>query len=223
MWHLYHYSLCPFSRKVRLALAEKAIVIDLVQERPWEGRDGFLSLNPAGQTPVITWKNGEIVLADSTAILEYFEETVRESPLMGSGPLERVEVRRLVGWFDQKFFAEIGAILLQERMWHPLYTRQAPNTALLRQAHQSVESHLDYIEYLLDHRRWLGGATFSLADIAAAAHISVVDYLGGIDWKTHDLAKQWYSAIKSRPTFRPLLAERTPGLMPPTHYDKLDF
>lgn len=223
MWRLYHYSLCPFSRKVRLALAEKGVATELVGEHPWEGRDAFLALNPAGQTPVVTSASEDVVLADSTAILEYFEETVRDSPLMGSGPLERAEVRRVIAWFDQKFFAEVGVILLQERMWHRIITRQPPNTTLLRQAHQAVEGHLDYLEYLLDHRRWLGGSTFSLADIAAAAHVSVVDYLGGIDWKTHDLAKQWYSAIKSRPSFRPLLTERTAGLVPPSHYDKLDF
>jgi glutathione S-transferase len=93
----------------------------------------------------------------------------------------------------------------------------------LRAAGKAVDMHLDYVEYLLDHRRWLGGATFGLADIAAAAHISVADYLNGVDWAGHAQAKQWYSAIKSRPTFRPLLAEKMDGLAPPPHYDKLDF
>lgn len=223
MWRIYHYTLCPFSRKVRLALAEKGVSFELAEEYPWQGRDGFLEMNPAGQTPVVVWKDNECVLCDSNAIIEYFEETVRESPVLGSGPLERAEVRRVVAWFDQKFFAEVGVILLQERMYNRLIAGQAPNTHLLRQAHQAIEHHLDYIEYLLDHRRWLGGATFSLADMTAAAHISVVDYLGGIDWKTHDQAKQWYSAIKSRPSFRPFLAERMPNLVPPSYYEKLDF
>ena len=83
-------------------------------------------------------------------------------------------------------------------------------------------AHLDYVDYLLDHRNWIGGATLSLADLAAAAHISVADYLGGIDWKGHDQTKRWYAGLKSRPSFRPMLAERMEVIAPPKHYDKLD-
>lgn len=223
MWQLYQYPLCPFSRKVRFALAEKAVPHELVRELPWERRDEFIDLNPAGQTPVLVAPNGGAVLIDSSAICEYVEETVERTPLLGSGPIDRAETRRLVAWFDQKFYAEVGVLLLQERMYKRLVQRASPDATLLRQAGRNVEAHLDYIEYLLDHRRWLAGSTFSLADIAAAAHISVADYLNGVDWTGHGEAKQWYSAIKSRPTFRPMLAEKMEGLAPPPHYDKLDF
>jgi glutathione S-transferase len=223
MWQLFQYPLCPFSRKVRFALAEKAVPHELVRELPWERRDEFIDLNPAGQTPVLVAPNGGAVLIDSSAICEYFEETVERTPLLGSGPIDRAETRRLVAWFDQKFYAEVGVLLLQERMYKRLFQRASPDATLLRQAGRNVEAHLDYIEYLLDHRRWLAGSTFSLADIAAAAHLSVADYLNGVDWTGHGEAKQWYSAIKSRPTFRPMLAEKMEGLAPPPHYDKLDF
>lgn len=223
MWQLFQYPLCPFSRKVRFALAEKAVPHELVRELPWERRDEFIDLNPAGQTPVLVAPNGGAVLIDSSAICEYVEETVERTPLLGSGPIDRAETRRLVAWFDQKFYAEVGVLLLQERMYKRLVQRASPDATLLRQAGRNVEAHLDYIEYLLDHRRWLAGSTFSLADIAAAAHLSVADYLNGVDWTGHGEAKQWYSAIKSRPTFRPMLAEKMEGLAPPPHYDKLDF
>ena len=223
MWQLYQYPLCPFSRKVRFALAEKAVPHELVRELPWDRRDEFIDLNPAGQTPVLVAPNGGATLIDSSAICEYFEETVERTPLLGSGPIDRAETRRLVAWFDQKFYAEVGVLLLQERMYKRLVQRASPDANLLRQAGRNVETHLDYIEYLLDHRRWLGGSTFGLADIAAAAHLSVADYLNGVDWTGHGEAKQWYSAIKSRPTFRPMLSEKMEGLAPPPHYDKLDF
>jgi glutathione S-transferase len=208
---------------VRFALAEKAVPHELVREHPWERRDAFTDLNPAAQTPVMTAPAKNIVLIDSAAICEYFEETVERTPLLGAGPAERAETRRVVAWFDQKFYAEVGLLLLQERMFKRLIHRAAPDSALLRAAGKAMDMHLDYIEYLLDHRRWLGGGTFGLADIAAAAHISVADYLNGVDWSAHAEAKQWYSAVKSRPTFRPLLAEKMDGLAPPAHYDKLDF
>ena len=222
MWRLYQYPLCPFSRKVRLALAEKGVEVELVHELPWARRDEFVDLNPAGQTPVLIGDRGA-ALIDSTAICEYFEETIERMPLLGASAADRAEVRRLCAWFDQKFYAEVGHILLAERMFKRIVQRAAPDGGALRTAGRNLEHHLGYIEYLLDHRRWLSGTTFGLADIAAAAHLSVIDYLSALDWHGHATAKQWYSAIKSRPTFRALLSERMEGLAPPAHYDKLDF
>ncbi len=221
MWQLHQYLLCPFSRKVRFQCAEKGVDVALVREFPWERRDAFMALNPAGQTPVLT--DGDLVLIDSNAIAEYLEETVERSPLLGSGAAERAETRRLSAWFDQKFYAEVVAPLLAERMWKRVVTRAAPDAATIRAAQRAGESHLDYVDYLLEGRRWLAGPVFGLADIAAAAQISVADYLGGLDWDGHDESATWYAKIKSRPTFRPLLAERMESLPPPLHYDKLDF
>ena len=221
MWRLYHFTLCPFSRKVRFALAVKGVTHELVQERPWEKRPGFTALNPAGQTPVL--QRDALVLSDSTAILEHIEETLERTPLIGSTAEDRAETRRLSAWFDQKFYAEVNAILLAERMYKRAVLRVAPEGAALRHAARLADVHLDYIDFLLERRAWLGGGQFGMADIAAAAHLSVADYLSGIDWDGHEPARTWYSAIKSRPTFRPLLAERLEGLPPPAHYDKLDF
>lgn len=222
MWQLHCFPLCPFSRKVRICCAEKGIELDLVREQPWLRSDAFLDLNPAGQTPVLVTGDGP-ALIDSSAICEYVEETVDRVPLIGAGSLERAEVRRLVAWFDQKFYAEVTNPLLAERMIKRVVQRASPDSGQLRAAARALEQHLDYVEYLLDHRRWLGGQLFSLADVAAAAQISVVDYLGGVDWRGHAQAKQWYSALKSRPSFRPLLSDRMEGIAPPADYDKLDF
>jgi glutathione S-transferase len=221
MWQLYQYPLCPFSRKVRIVCAEKGVVVELVRELPWDRRDGFAKLNAAGQTPVLV--DGSLILADSTAIVEYLEETIERTPLMGSGALERAETRRLSAWFDQKFYSEAVVPLLAERMFKRVVSRQPPDAATLRSAARAVEGHLDYLDDLLDHRRWVSGIAFGVADIAAAAQISIADYLGGIDWLGHDATRQWYMAVKSRPSFRPLLAERMESLPPPPHYDKLDF
>ena len=221
MWRLHQYPLCPFSRKVRFACAEKGVAVELRLELPWERRDAYAAMNPAGQTPVLA--NDRLTLADSAAICDYLEETVDRAPLLGSGPEERAETRRLIAWFDQKFYAEVTAPLLSERMYKRVITRLAPDTAALRDAGRNAEAHLDYVDYLLDRRRWLAGPAFGLADIAAAAQLSVADYLGGVEWDGHEPARQWYSALKSRPTFRPLLAERMDGVRPPPHYDKLDF
>ena len=223
MWRLYQFPLCPFSRKVRLLLGEKGVGYDLVRESPWEAQDAFLHLNPAGQTPVMVDEEKGIVLIDSQAICEYFEETVEKLPLINGSTSGRAEVRRLTAWADQIFYRDVTAPLLEERMKKRLVHRAPPDGGRLREAMRNANTHMDYMDYLLDHRGWLAGGTMSLADIAVAAQLSVADYLGGIDWAGHEPVKRWYSALKSRPSFRPLLSERMEVIMPPPYYEKPDF
>ena len=223
MWKLLQFTLCPFSRKVRLALGEKGVGYEPLNEYPWARRDEFLDLNPAGQTPVMVDVERGHVLIDSIAICEYFEETVDRPSLINGSAIDRAETRRLVAWFDQQFFRDVTGPLLVERMEKRLVHRMSPDTAVLREVMKAAVGHLDYIDYLLGHRTWLAGATLSLADLAAAAQISVADYLGGIDWKTHEQAKRWYVGMKSRPSFRPLLSERMDGIKPSAQYDSLDI
>lgn len=224
MWLLYQFPLCPFSRKVRILLAEKGVGYDPVRESPWERRDEFIDMNPAGQTPVMVHRDRPgLPMVDSMAICEYLEETVDKAAMLNGTAADRAEIRRLVTWFDTQFYRDITAPLLKERMEKRLVLRQAPDAARLREAMKAAVSHLDYIDYLLSHRKWIAGSTISLADLAAAAQISIADYLGGIDWKSHDDTKRWYVGMKSRPSFRPLLAERMEVISPHPDYEKLDL
>ena len=223
MWQLYQFPLCPFSRKVRLLLGEKGVGYELVRESPWLRRDEFMDMNPAGQTPVMVDPTRNILLIDSTAICEYFEETVEQASMINGTAANRAETRRLVSWFDHQFYHEVTAPLLHERMIKRVVHRAAPDAKVLREAMKAAIGQLDYIDFLLDHRTWIGGATMGLADLAAAAQISVADYLGGIDWKGHEQAARWYRGFKSRPSFRPLLSERMEGITPPSYYDDVDF
>jgi glutathione S-transferase len=223
---LYHYPLCPYSRKVRLVLAEKKLDYTGELERFWEKRPAFLKMNPAGQVPILVDLNGSI-LSDSVAITEYLEEAYPERPLISEGLMQRVEIRRLVGWFDCKFAQEISVVLLKEKnikRYLPVEPGQTgPNSTVIRAAKQAIHLHLDYISWLVDRRKWLAGDEFSLADVAAASHISVVDYMGDVPWDKHPIAKDWYAKIKCRPSFRSLLQDRVAALTPATHYGDLDF
>lgn len=218
MWQIYQFPLCPFSRKLRLLLSEKGVAYELWRENPWDQRDEFMKLNPAGRTPVVHNTERGITLSDSRAICEYFEETVDRAPMINGTAANRAEIRRLVALFDENFFSEVTGPLMHEKMKKRLILRQPVDSKTLREAMRMADAHLDYIDYLIDTRPWLAGATMSLADLAAAAQISVVDYLGGIDWSGHDQARSWYSVFKSRPSFRPLLSERMDVIHPPSHY-----
>jgi glutathione S-transferase len=219
---LYHLWLSPYSRKIRVVLKEKKLDFEMKVEKVWERRPEFLALNPAGQVPVLVEPDGTVV-ADSVAISEYLEEIYPEPILLGRDAKERAEVRRLIAWFDLKFGREVTQNLVGEKMMKRFLGLGEPNSGAVRAGHQNIRYHLDYVGYLADRRNWLAGEAFSLADIAAGAQLSSVDYIGDVPWDDFPRAREWYARLKSRPSFRPLLADHIPGAPPPAHYADLDF
>jgi glutathione S-transferase len=214
-----------------LALGELHIEVGLVEERPWEWRPAFLALNPSGDLPVLEIQGGPII-AGAYAISEFIGEEVERHPVDGQGvplfpgsPEERAEARRVVDWFHRKLDREVTRDLLQEKVYPQLAGRSAhvPDPRLMRAVVANLRYHLSYVAYLADTRRWLAGDEMSFADLAAAAHLSVADYLGEVRWDEHPAARIWYARMKSRRAMRQLLAERVPGLPPPLHYSDPDF
>ena len=222
---LYHFPLDPASRQARLALGEKRLPFEPVVVRYWEQPADFGKLNPSGLTPVLVEAEAgrRTVVCEARPILEYLEEQHPQPGLMGLDAAERAETRRLMQWFDRKFDAEVGSYLLHEKLEKRLTKMGAPDLANMRLGREALRAHLAYVERLLGERDWLAGRRLSLADFAAAAHISVLDYFGDIPWRDIPSAKTWYMKLKSRPCFRPVLADRWPGLAPAAHYDDLDF
>jgi len=230
MLTLFHHPFCPHSRFVRLALDEYGLAPRLVEERPWERRHDFLALNPAGATPVLV-EEGVPPIPGAAIIAEYLDETRGE--MLGHGrllprePGGRIEVRRLMSWFHDKFFAEASGPLVTERVYKRFIPSGQgggpPDTETLRAARSNIKYHLAYIGWLVRTRDWLAGGNLSYADLAAAAHLSAADYLGDVPWNEDETAKTWYARIKSRPSFRALLGETMAGLPPAPSYANLDF
>ncbi|MEM6693279.1 MAG: glutathione S-transferase family protein [Pseudomonadota bacterium] len=221
MIRLFHVSLSPFCRKVRLSLAEKKLDVELVEERYWERDPDFLRRNPAGKVPVL--KINGVTLAESSPICEYLEEVKPDPPLLPRDPKARHEVRRLVMWFDDKFHHEVTSKLLYERVNKKIMGQGYPESRNVKMGAQSIKFHLDYMGWLLDQRRWLAGDVMTLADFAAAAHLSALDYISDVDWNRTASVRDWYAKIKSRPAFRSILADQVSGFPPPAHYADLDF
>lgn len=220
---LYHLWLHPFSRKVRLLLAEKGLEFELKIEKVWERRTEFLAMNPAGDVPVLIEPDGT-TLTNSAVICEYLDEVYRENgTLIGNTPIERAEVRRLTAWFDGKFNREVTDNIIGEKMMKRLLKMGEPHGPAIRAGHANIHYHLDYISFLMERRSWLAGEFFSMADITAAAHLSSIDYIGDVPWEEHEGARLWYSKVKLRSSFRPLLHDVIPGTPPTDHYKNIDF
>lgn len=217
----------PSSRMIRIILAEKGLVAQFVEKRPWEDDDGALAAaNPACTIPVLIDEpptGGSISVAPAMAVMEYLEDAYSVVSVLPGTSAARAEARRICAWFNVKFDREVNEFILRERIDKRLMRRGQPDYELLKAGGDALAWHLDYLSWLLDQRTWLGGEKYCAADIAAAAHLSALDYIDAIPWESFLPVKEWYARIKSRPTMRPILQDRIDGLPPPSHYDDLDF
>jgi glutathione S-transferase len=230
MLTLFHHPFCPHSRFIRLVLGEYGLTPRLVEEPVWERREDFLALNPAGTTPVLV-EEGKPAVPGAAIIIEFLDETrggeLGDRRLLPQEHGARIEVRRLMSWFNDKFFAEVSGPLTMERF----YKRRipidqgggSPDTDVIRAVRINIRYHLAYIGWLVRTRDWLAGDRLTYADLAAAGHLSAVDYLGDVPWNEDEAAKNWYARVKSRPSFRPVLAETMAGIPPSNTYADLDF
>ncbi len=227
---LYHHPFCPHSRFIRLILGEMGIEPRLVEEKTWDRRREFLLMAPEGATPVML-DDETPGLSGAEVIAEYLDETrglaLGDRRLMPADPLARAEMRRLMHWFNVKLFNESTQWLVREKVYKRFMSRAqgggGPDMEAVRAARANLRYHLRYIGHLIGGRNWLAGDRMSYADLAAAAHLSCADYLGDAQWGENETAKTWYARMKSRPSFRPLLAERLPGMTPSVAYADLDF
>jgi glutathione S-transferase len=227
---VHHHPFLAPCRFIRLALAEHALELDLVSEPFWEERAEFVAVNP-GLTLPMAYDAGRGPLVGAMVLMEYLNERYGETrpgyALMPADPFARAEVRRLVHWFLVKFEDEVAGPLVTERILKVEIPSKrgggAPDSNALRAARANVTSHMHYLGALASARNWLAGDGFTYADLAAGAALSVVDYLGEAPWDADPAAKAWYQRLKSRPAFRPLLADKARLVNPAPHYADLDF
>src|SRR6201988_803277 len=227
---LFHHPFCPHSRFVRLVLNEYGVATRLSEERTWERRRDFLAINPAGTTPVLV-DEGRPPVPGAGIIAEYLDETVGDGAgdrrLLPAEPERRIEVRRGTAWVNDKFFNEVSGPLVMERCYKRYIPHEqgggSPDTDAIRAARINIRYHLAYIGWLVRERDWLAANQLSFADLAAAAHLSAVDYLGDVPWNEDEAAKIWYARVKSRPSFRSILADTMPGIPASATYADLDF
>jgi glutathione S-transferase len=228
MLTLYRHPFSPSSRFVQLVLAEYGAKVEFVTERPWERRRAFLMLNPAGTVPVLQENDGPPVCG-ALAIMEYLDETrgyaVGDRRLMPDHPDARAETRRLVDWALNKL--DVVGPFVRERIYKQEMAASvgggSPDSAVLRVARANIGHHMRYFGYLAASRNWLGGERLTFADFAVAAELSCADYLGEVPWAEEENVKAWYARIKSRPSFRPLLADKILGMPAAASYADLDF
>lgn len=205
-------------------MAEKRLDFELRYEAPWSPSEDLLDVNVLGRIPVLIDINGNSIFGPC-AIREYLEELYPETNLIGSDDSSRAEARRIADWFSFSFVLDVYDPIITEKITKRFAKNidKTPNPAITRAAMSKFSIHLDYLSWLIDRRNWLAGKDFSIADIYAAAFLSVLDYLGFVPWEKYEAVKNWYARIKSRPSFRNILQDHLSQIPPSKEYSNLDF
>jgi glutathione S-transferase len=225
MYLLYHFSLCPFSRKVRVIASENNIELRLIEEKIWNKRIAFLKVNPLGTVPLLAVKTSDpLFVYDSNVILEFFDRAHEKCKIFPKDFTYLIEVKKLCLWFDEILFTHVTHLILEEKIFNYLKHDSTPDQDYIMAANDNLRKHLDYLSFVLGDKNWLVGEEFTLADICGAAHFSVLEYLNVIDWNNCPVnIKNWYFIVKSRPSFQPILNDEFPGFPPSKNYKSLDW
>lgn len=218
---LVHNSVLPQCRKIRILMAEKKMLFVLKEENPWMLSKDIMKINPAGELPIFIYDGN--IISGNYAITEFLEETYTQNRLISGNNKQRAEVRRLIDWFDNKFNREVYQYIAGEKIYKRFALKQSPESKRIKVGINNLRFHLEYIDWIVERNNYLVGNDFSLADISAAAQLSIIDYLGDVPWEDYKSAKLWYSKIKSRPSFKEILNDRIKGIYPAKHYMDLDF
>lgn len=218
---LVHSNILPQCRKIRILMAEKKMLYVLKEEVPWALSKDIMKINPAGELPIFIFDGN--IIAGNYAISEFLEETYTQNRLIVGNNKERAETRRLVDWFDNKFYHDVYQYIVGEKVYKRFALHKPPESKRIQVGINNLRFHLEYIDWIVERNNYLVNDEFSLADISAAAQLSIIDYLGDVPWQDYKNAKLWYSKIKSRPSFKEILNDRIKNIYPSTHYTDLDF
>jgi glutathione S-transferase len=131
-----------------------------------------------------------------------------------------------VDWAMGPFHEQVTQRIVYEKA-APRYTgagfSRAPDMNVIRAGREELKLALGGISRALEISGNLSGKAPALGDLAVAAHLSAMDYFGEVPWSESPTVSEWYLRMKSRPSFRSLLADRVPGQPPVGHYAELDY
>jgi len=217
---LFHYFLCPSSRFVRIILIEKKIDFDLVIENFSDPTEDYLFKNPAGFFPVFNTSFNENIVG-SLVITEYLQNLILPPTLMIKK--NENEIRRLLFWFETNFKNEVIIPLLKEKVFKRFEKNSMPDSHIIRTARANLKYHMQYFNYIIKDNDFFIDDKLSYVDLFYGASLTVLDYINELNFYDLEKLKNLYSAVKSRPSFRKILADRVVGVNPHPDYLKLDY
>jgi glutathione S-transferase len=199
---LYTGPLSLFSAKVRIALAEKGLEFEHVsvgwspQHRYEPHHREVVALNPKRQVPVLV--DGDLVVSDSTRILEYLEDRFPTPALMPRAAAERARCRELEAFGDESFFPALWDLI--EEVFYPPGA-SGRDLARTEAARRQIAEHYGQLDERLADREYFCGE-FGVADIGVFVMVSAALTMGAVPSQSHAPLLGWIARTGGRPAVK---------------------
>jgi glutathione S-transferase len=203
MIKVFGFPLSPFVRKVHVIAAEKGIEIEMVLGRPGEPSPEFLAASPFRKIPAL--QDGEFTLADSTAIVTYLD-ALQPAPSIAPGTAQ--QRAKAIWWeeFADTILVAAGGKVLFNRFVGPKLMGIPGDEAVAEQGMKELAPILAHLESQVGDG-WLTGGDFSIGDVAVAATLRSMGYIGmEPDPATHPRTAAWYDRVKTRGSWQTVAA-----------------
>ena len=197
---LYSFYGAPNPKKVRVYLAEKGISVPVEEVDIVSGQNRqpeFLKKNPMGGLPVLEFDDGAC-LPESLAIIEYFEETHPEPPMIGTTPRERARVRALERVAELSVLNRVATIFQNTHPFMAGRIKQSADAA--ETARQQLSAGLKLLDAEIGARPFVAGERPTIADCTLFAALEFADFAPvAIDPSCKNV-ERWRAAFKQRPS-----------------------
>ncbi len=199
-------TLCGFAasnyhNKVKLALLEKGLAFQ--EELVWAGATDR-SASPLGKVPYLKTDDG--ALCESTVILEYLEAKYPQHPLLPADPFAAAKARELLR------FIELHLELVARNLYPEAFFGGKVSDAAKEKVGKQLEKNVAAFATLVSFSPFIGGADFTLADVAAVVHLPVVSSASKIIYGKDVLAdlpvREYLKRLGERPTVQKVNADR---------------
>ena len=201
---IFGFPISPYVRKVHLVAAEKGVKVEMVLGNPREPLPEFLAASPFRKIPAL--QDGDFTLCDSTAIVTYIDAKHPEVPIFPTDPAARGKAI----WFEEfadTMMTAAGGKVVFNRFVGPKLLGLPGDEVAAEQGVQELEPILAYLESQAPAAGWLAGSEFSIGDIAVAAVLRSLGYVGlEPDPATHPATAAWYERVKARPAWQAVAA-----------------
>jgi glutathione S-transferase len=191
---LYHHPLSTFARRIRMQLMEKGVSIDeqLVDMVKAEHKAPvYRALNPYGRVPVLC--DGDFVLYESSAIMDYLESVFPEPPLLPASPQGRASVAMHIKLCDLEIGTHTRGLIFPRRF----LPRERWDLVTQEKARASIARHLEVLDAQLKGKTYLVEERYTLADLAYTPFMA---FLPLLELPPPPHVARWLALIEARPS-----------------------
>jgi glutathione S-transferase len=194
-----HYSnMSSSSRRVSLTVAHLGLELEHVAVDLSKDRTALTKLNPNAKIPVL--EDGDFVLWESQAIMQYLCERTPGQRLLPSEPRAKADVQRWMFWTAAHLSPAVGHICF-ERMWKGFIGQGGPDESVVARHLVFFTQFMKVLDAHLGNREWVSGESLSLADFSIAATL-MYQQRAELPVEPYGNVRRWQSTVHELPAWK---------------------